>query len=122
MKRLVRGDRGLSLIEVLIGMGLLAFTMTGLVLALSTGALATGKVTQRGTLQDLARSQMEYVKAQPYSAAPTSYPAITAQQPYTLAAVASPLGGSDNGIQLITVTVYMDGASLLALEGYKVNR
>lgn len=116
------GREGLSLIEVVIGVALLGIVLSALVMALSTGALVVGKVGQRGTVQDIARAQLEYVKAQPYAAAPTTYPTITPQEPYTITAVASPLGASDQGIQMVTVTVYWEGNSLMALEAYKVDR
>lgn len=120
--RILRQEGGLSLIEVVIGVALLGIVLSTLVVGLSTGALVVGKVGQRGTVQDLARAQLEYVKAQPYAEAPTTYPTITPPQPYTMTAIASPLGASDQGIQVVTVTVYFEGSSLLALEAYKVDR
>lgn len=120
--RILRHEEGLSLIEVIIGVALLGIVLSTLVVGLSTGALVVGKVAQRGTVQDLARAQLEYVKAQPYAAAPTTYPSITPPQPYTVTAIAYPLGGSDQGLQVVTVTVYFEGSPLLALEAYKVDR
>lgn len=119
---ILSGQEGLSLIEVVIGVALLGIVLSALVTALSTGALVVGKVAQRGTVQDVARAQLEYVKAQPYAAAPTTYPTITPPQPYTVTAIAAPLGAPDQGIQVVTVTVYFEGSPLLDLEAYKVDR
>jgi prepilin-type N-terminal cleavage/methylation domain-containing protein len=116
-------ERGLSLIELLIGLALLTIVLYSLLLAISTGVLAVGKVGQRGTLQDLARAELEYVKDQPYDPAPTTYPSISTSAPYSVTAEASPLGGpTDTGIQLITVTVYFEGNPALELQAYKVDR
>lgn len=122
VKESCRSERGFTLIETLIAMAVLAFGLTSLVLAISTGVLSVGKVTQRGTLQNVARSEMEYVKNLPYTAAPADYPTIVAPDPYTTTAVASPVGASDQGIQTVTVTVYFQGSPLFFLEGYKADR
>ncbi|MBI2848998.1 MAG: prepilin-type N-terminal cleavage/methylation domain-containing protein [Chloroflexi bacterium] len=123
MEGLLRNNRGLSLIEVVIGVALLGIALASLVVGLSTGSLVVGKVGQRGTVQDLARAQLEDVKTQPYVLAPTTYPSISVSPPYTTSAIASPQSGpTDQGIQLITVTVYFQGSPALEIQAYKVNR
>ncbi|MDO8692175.1 MAG: hypothetical protein Q7R39_19560 [Dehalococcoidia bacterium] len=119
---MLRQQEGLSLMEMVIGLAVLSIVLTSLMVALSAGTLATGVVNKRGTAQDMARSQMESVKNAPYASAPTSYPTITPSQGYTVTNVAMPLGGSDQGIQWVTVTVYFAGNPIFTLEDYKGNR
>lgn len=120
--RILRQEDGLSLIEVIIGVALLGIVLSTLVVGLSTGALVVGKVAQRGTAQDLMRAQLEDTKIQPYASAPTTYPSMS-RSPYTTTVEASPLSGpTDQGIQLITVTVYFEGSPYLEMQAYKVDR
>ncbi len=109
-------EKGLSLLETLIATAILAFALTSLTLAASTGMLTIGKVTRTGTIVDVARAQMEYVKRQPYA---SSYAIQPSPEPYTTTVAASSVV---TGLQTITVTVYSEGNQLFYLEGLKANR
>ncbi|MDP2661412.1 MAG: prepilin-type N-terminal cleavage/methylation domain-containing protein [Dehalococcoidia bacterium] len=112
----LRSEKGLSLLETLIATAILAVALTSLTLAASTGVLSAGKVTQRGTVLDVARAQMEHVKGQPY--APT-YTTLMGTDPYTTTVAVSTV---ITGLQTITVTVYSAGSPLFYLEDLKGDR
>lgn len=117
----LRSEKGLSLLETLIATAILAFALTSLTLAASTGMLTIGRVTRTGAVVDVARAQMEYVKRQPYASGATTYPTPSPDPyaPYTTAITASTVY---TGLQTITVTVYSEGNQLFYLEGLKANR
>ena len=133
--RSTRGEKGFTLIEVIIAMALLAIVAVAILSGLSTGSRAIFVADERATAESLARSQMEYVKKQPYDR--TNNPPIytlLASPPagYTISLTAERLDpkgdgtGNDDGIQKITVTVKHhdkpDKPEVITLEGYKVRR
>jgi len=62
------GERGFSLIEVIIAIALMGIIAAAILGALGTGYKATVIADERTTAMSLARSQMEYVKNQGYRA------------------------------------------------------
>jgi hypothetical protein len=83
---------------------------------------------EQSQAEGLARSQIESIKSQNYNG---TYTLISAPSGYTITAMVTPINpatgaalaaGVDNGVQKISVTVSHSGASLLTLDGYKVNR
>jgi hypothetical protein len=95
------------------------------------------RIEDKANVDNLARAQMEYIKNAytcPYdSVPPYVYPtldqldpgnpyAITIPIGYSIGVAAAALHNPDDGIQEITVTVYRNGNSELAVKGYKVNR
>jgi prepilin-type N-terminal cleavage/methylation domain-containing protein len=128
----MRGEKGFTLIEVIIALALLGVVAVAILSGLSTGSRAIFVADERATAESLARSQMEYVKEQPYDA--TNNPPLYAVLPnipenYQIDVTAvrlDPKGngtGNDDGIQKITVTVgHHDKPEVITLEGYKVDR
>jgi Tfp pilus assembly protein PilV len=121
MSRL-RGERGVALVEALVAVGVLGTALVVFLAGMSTGLLSTTHSDGLSTAHEVARSQMEYTKAAPYSPAPYTYPTVTPPAGYGVSAIASGIGGADAGIELITVRVTRDSAVVFALEGYKVDR
>ena len=119
---LVNGQEGIGLVEVLVAVAILGVTLVVLLAAVSTGSIGVATTEERATAATLARSQLEYAKSQPYSAAPASYATVTPEPGYTVSADATSIPGGDSSIQLVTVTVTRDGATLLTVEDYKVDR
>ena len=123
MKGLLRqlhcGERGFSLIEVLVSLVILSMIAVGFLSALATSHRAALIVDERTTAKTLATSQMEYVKSQNYTA---SYDQIPEYHGYVLTIDVEPLHDPDDGIQKITVTIEHDNKVVTTLEGYKVNR
>lgn len=116
-----KNERGFSLIEVVIALLLLGIIGVALLSGLATASKAIYIADERATAESLARSQMEYVKKQPYA---TSYTApIDAE--YTDAGYSAVIADrflQDTNIQEITVTVSHHGNVIITLENYKVNR
>ena len=144
----MRGNKkGATLIEVVIGVALMGLIATGFFMALNTSIKATGMVDERTTAESLTRSELEYIKNQPYiywqyvdgTSTPPDYGDPNGRIPedfrdhYTMTLSAQPIDpethqlltmplDSDQGMQLITVEVYYQSEPLLTTEAYKVQR
>lgn len=116
------GERGVSLVETLVAVAILGTALVVFMSGLSTGVLATSRADRLSTAHELARSQMEHTKAQPFVAAPNTYPSVPAPATYAVTSVASDADNGDPLIQLITVEVLKDGQLLYTLEGLKADR
>ena len=117
-----RSERGVALVEALVAVAILASALVVFLGGLSTGSLATAQSDRLSTAHELARSQLEATKAAAYNAPPYTYPSVAAPATYGVSAEASSISGTDADIELITVQVTKDGATVFTLEGYKVNR
>jgi prepilin-type N-terminal cleavage/methylation domain-containing protein len=130
IKRL-RKQRGFTLVEVIIALGLLGIISIAFLGALATSSAAIITSDKHATAESLARSEMEFVKSQDYSSAEWSYQLPSGTSPtghfpdwwdgsrilpdgyedYTATVEAEWLdpmeNGDDNddGLQMITVTV-----------------
>jgi len=135
---------GFTLIEVLIALAL--FAIIGIVFAggLATASRAVLTADVRTNAESLARTEMEYVKSQDYSAAPWSYVvtnlgstcipdecpswceaahSLSAEHAlYTVQVDAVALNESEYPIEEITVTVSHDNRRVMTLVGYKIFR
>jgi len=119
----VRGQDGVSLVEVLVAMAIAGGAIVMFLSSLSTGSKSVGVMYEQTMAQNLARSQIEYVKSLEYVAAPTSYECIESLPPgFSVTAEATAIADRDENIQRITVTVYRDGQAVLTKEGFKVKR
>ena len=110
------------LVEALVAVAITASALVVFMGGLSTGSLVTTQADNLSTAHELARSQLEATKAAAYNPAPYTYPSVAAPATYGVSAVASSIPGADADIELITVEVTRDGATVFTLEGYKVNR
>jgi prepilin-type N-terminal cleavage/methylation domain-containing protein len=72
IKRL-RKQRGFTLVEVIIALGLLGIISIAFLGALATSSAAIITSDKHATAESLARSEMEFVKSQDYSSAEWSY-------------------------------------------------
>lgn len=143
-------SRGFTLIEVLIALAL--FAIIGITFAggLSTASRTVITADVRTNAESLARTQMEYIKNQPYSPAPTggvgNYTKIAGiPAGYTICSfnrtgpavdcgaldriIAIPWdsetdepASEDNGLQRIKLVVKHDDIEVITLEDYKVDR
>jgi len=122
---LIKNEKGFSLIEVIMALAILGIIGVAFMSGLATASKSIYIADERATAESLARSQMEYVKDQPYLVGGaydeidlSAYPAS-----YDVSVAANPLGGGAlSGIQEITVTVSHYGNVIITLENYKVNR
>ncbi len=120
------GEQGMTLIETLVALGIIAAVAVVFLIGMTTSAKAVMVSQERVAVDSLAKSQMEDTKAQLYVDGVATYPKITipqdlVDQGYDVAIVAAPLHNPDDGIQQITVTVTHD-EKVFTLVGYKVNR
>ena len=149
MVRLMKNEKGFSLIEVMIAIALLGIIGVAILGGLATASKAMFVADERATAESLARSQMEYVKNQSYSTinvdwdytvtdsgrsssdapdwwldvSPGGNPPFLSSNyaGYSVEAIADE-DAAKVGLQSITVTVKHDGTTIITLEGYKVNR
>lgn len=116
-------ERGLGLVEVLVALALVSIAVVGFLSSLYTGARTVDILYERVTAENLARSQIEYIKSQSYLTAPASYQTLPSLPPgFAITTQTSAIAGRDDNIQKITVTVSRNGKTLLTLEDFKVNR
>lgn len=117
------GEAGVGLVEALIAVGILGLALTALLSGVSTGSMAVSRNDERVAAENLARSQLEYVKSQPYQALPATYATVTpCPADYGVAVTADLVPGGDGRIEKITVTVSRASKELLVVEDYKVER
>ena len=119
----MRNESGQALLEVLIGVTILAAVIVALMYGLQGGIWGTKAVHERTTALNIAQSQIEYIKFLPYDyQEPYEYATISDVPPgYDIAVAADAVyrnGTAVEGLQLITVTVTYDGKSVV-VEGYK---
>jgi type II secretory pathway pseudopilin PulG len=114
-------ERGESLVEILISVAIIAIVITAFLAALSTGAFSVALVRKQVTAENLARSQLEYVKNQDYITT-TDYSLISVSPSYSAYTVTVQSFEISSGLQLITVTVFYDDKPTFTVEDYKVNR
>lgn len=70
---LAQSQKGLSLVEVLIALAILGVVAVVFLSSLATSSKATIIADERTNAESLTRSELEYIKSQPFSEAPWSY-------------------------------------------------
>ncbi len=119
MVRLMKSEKGFSLIEVMIAIALLGIIGVAILGALATASNAMFVADERATAESLARSQIEYIKNQPYAGSYTPEPISDEYEGY-LVTIADEL--IEIGLQKITITIEHHGEEVITLEGYKLDR
>jgi prepilin-type N-terminal cleavage/methylation domain-containing protein len=128
-------ERGMTLIEVLVALGILAAVAIVFLVGMATSSRAVIVSQESVASESLAKSEMEYVKSVTYLNAtwnydlpsnppswdpthslPSGYSGYTVQ----VDAVLVPGHTTDDGIQRITVTVTYNGEPAFTLVSYKV--
>ncbi len=122
LRDLVREERGLGLVETLVAVGILGVAIVAFVAGLSTGSIAVRQAEGQVVAESLARSQLEYIKAQPYNPEAMTYPPVEAPNNYSISVEVGSIPGGSADIQRITVAILRSGESILTVEDYKVNR
>jgi len=145
---LLKSERGFSLIEVTVALGLMGIIVVAFLSGLSAASMALVIADEHTTAESLARTQMEYVKNQEYDTAPTggegNYAKIAdAEVPdgYTICSkdradttteniiYGIPWDSLNNiavdddvGLQRIKLVIKHNGKEIITLEDYKVDR
>ncbi|MCJ7655338.1 MAG: type II secretion system GspH family protein, partial [Dehalococcoidia bacterium] len=127
------GQRGLTLIEILVALGILAAVAVTFLLSMTTSSKAVMVSQERVAVDSLTKSQMERIKSWEYDATndPPDYQAAKLTDipdGYDTDIDAVRLDpdedglDDDDGLQEITITVTHDGETAFTLVGYKVNQ
>jgi Tfp pilus assembly protein PilV len=110
----MKRKRGVSLIETMIAIALLAIIVVSILSAFSAITIAAARHRQSTTLDLLVRSDAEYIKSQAYSPSPATYSNLVAagytfsyQVLYYDSTQIPPFaaGYADNGLQELVLTV-----------------
>jgi type II secretory pathway pseudopilin PulG len=139
MKRLIRSQRGVGLVEVIIALGILGVVSIAFLGALATASNAIVVSDEQTTAESLASSEMEYIKSQDYidysQDGHNVYDSVSPPEDYGVFTIVAPfdpesgnpypqVGGvyeQDEGIQRITVTIvyFPKDKTVFIMEGYK---
>jgi type II secretory pathway pseudopilin PulG len=128
LKRLIelskkrKNERGSLLINTLVATAILAVIGTTILTALATTSKAVHITDERDTAMNLALSQLEFVKDQPWAAQYTPAPIPSEYNGYSTTINVENITQRDSNIQKIMVTVEHQNKEVVTLEGYKVNR
>ncbi len=122
-KMLLRGEPGFILVEALMSVAIVSIGLVAAITALGSSTRATTHEVVRLQSDSIAKSQMEYVRSQPFSVAPATYaPVDTLPAGYVATAEAEAIDGAPTNIQKIIVTVSYEGREMRVLEGVKTDR
>ena len=145
IRKIIKNERGASLVEAVIALGLLGLIATTFLMAVFIATKSIAIADERTTAESLARTQMEYVKQQEYLDAPPgagipymeidlsenphySIWSIDAEDNIVEDVVAVPWDSEDDeaaltdvGLQKIRLKIFHDSKEVLTLEGYKVD-
>ncbi len=94
--RFLRRQRGLTLIETLVGVAIFAVISVPLLVGLSTGYKSLDISRERTFAESLAKSQVEYIKAQDYISV-ANYPT---DGPYDVIDMAAHLAGAGYVVEI----------------------
>ena len=118
-----KSERGSLLIQTLVAVGLVAVLGTTILTALATTSKVVRMTDERDTATNLALSQMEILKDQPWAAQytpaaiPPQYVGYSVKEPIAVESISQ----RDNNIQKIKITILHHDKEVVTLEGYKVN-
>lgn len=131
-------ETGVSLVGELVALLIIGLVLVALLSGLSTSSASVAAMRQRVTAENLARRQMEAIKAAPYRLNPTvqPYPLAPVTEGYTVTVAVRywltptftttvPITETDQGLQEMTVSVFTwraPDAPTFVLQGYKGDR
>ena len=118
----MKSEKGFTFIEVVIALAIVGVIAVGFAGGLGTAAKGLLTADERETANNLAESQMEYVKNLPYAMDYDPSPGILAEYDHYDADIdVAPL--ADGNIQKVVVSVHhQNKLEVITLEDYKVNR
>ena len=124
-KRIVYSERGLALTEALVTIGITGIVAVAFLSSISNTSQAVMTSQELVTAENLAKSQMEYIKSQVYCEdTPVLYDELSASdipENYDIVISGNQIDGHD-GLQKIIVTVTYNGVEAFHLENYRARR
>jgi prepilin-type N-terminal cleavage/methylation domain-containing protein len=138
-------ERGMSLVETLVTVAIVAIILAAFLAALSVGSFGVSVVRERVMAENLARAQLEYIKNYTYTVGAivddpnpeeNDYPIIEHPEEYPISMDISYWDSSTEtftsdrsdddpgccGMQMITVTISHKGEPIFRVLDYKLNR
>ncbi|HEY41790.1 MAG TPA: hypothetical protein G4O18_08035 [Dehalococcoidia bacterium] len=126
LKDWLRGsEKGISTIEVLLGIVILGLVSVCFLGSVGTGTQATVVTREQSIAESLVRSEAEYVKGCAYQYDASEYPVdptLTLPAGWTVPTYVEPVHASDDGLQKVTITAEYQGETVLSIVIYKVAR
>ena len=132
-KLFLNSEQGMTLIETLMGLLIISIVAVAFLMSMSTASKAVIISQERVTAENLAKSQMEYIRSQTYDA--DNNPPYYAELPtedipanYDITVLTERMDPEedgaldDDGLQKLTVIVNHDGLERFRLEGYRMDR
>jgi len=116
------GQRGLTMLEGLISIGILGAVVILMIFAMSGGALAVNENSEEMTVQSLARNQMEYIKNLAYNSEASTYPTINTPPEYSITVSVTSVPDTNDNIQKVTADFYRNSELLMTISDYKGDR
>ena len=122
LKRIIRSEKGFGLIEALVSIAILGIIGATFLMTLVTALRAVQISDERVMAEALAKSQMEYIKAQDYvdTGVYLLLPGIEEDYPSFSINMVAPIVVA--GLQKVTIEIYNNEDKIFTLEGYKVDR
>jgi Tfp pilus assembly protein PilV len=119
LKQVLCDVHGIALTEALVAMGILAVVAVAYLMGMSATSKAVMVSQERVTAENLAKSQVEYIRSQEYQDDPQQYLEVDTPNGYGIYIQGDVV---EVGLQKLTVVVDRDGAEVLRLEDYRMKR